>query len=173
MPAVTSVTSCHRRARSSHSFSVSSTKFVVLLGAVMIVSHVVAPTNVFGAGAASSEVVITAGQSSNLVPGAPTLTGSVSNETATLGWRPSAGGGVATSYFLEAGTASGMSDVFSGNVGGQTHLTARVAAGTYFVRLRGVNAAGMGIASNEIVLRVSGPCTAGRQLGTRRGPTSA
>ena len=114
--------------------------------------------NGFGAGDASNEVMLTVGSGSNLVPGAPTLTGSVSNTTATLSWTPSAGGGVPTSYVVEAGAASGSSNFFVGNVGGGTQLTATLTTGTYYVRLRGVNAAGMGPLSNEVVLTVAG-CT--------------
>ncbi len=113
--------------------------------------------NGFGAGAASNEVVLTVGgPTSPSVPGAPALTGSVSNTTVALAWTPSAVGGIPTSYVLEAGTAPATSNVFSANVGSGTQLTATVTAGTYYIRVRGVAAAGVGTASNEIMLTVAG-----------------
>ena len=91
-----------------------------------------------------------------LVPGAPTLTGSVSNTTVTLAWTRSAGAGPSNFVCPRGGTAPGASNLFSGNVGSGTQLTATVTAGTYYLRVRGVNAAGVGAASNETMLTVTG-----------------
>jgi hypothetical protein len=86
-------------------------------------------------------------------PETPALTGSVSGTTVTLNWTLSVGV-PATSYVIEAGTASGASNIFNSNVGPATGLTASVAAGTYYVRVRATNAAGTSAPSNEVTLVV-------------------
>lgn len=63
--------------------------------------------------------------------------------------------GVATGYVLEAGLAPGST--FGTLPVATTTLTVPgVPPGTYFVRVRGTNAAGVGAASNEVTLRVGG-----------------
>jgi DNA-binding beta-propeller fold protein YncE len=93
-------------------------------------------------------------------PSAPTVTVSVSGTTAHLSWTPAAGP-PALSYILEAGTASGLSNVFNGNVGNTTQLSAAAPPGTYYVRVRAVNAVGPGAASTERLVTIGGPagCT--------------
>ncbi len=93
---------------------------------------------------------------SGVPPGAPTLSGSVSGTTASLTWTPSPTGGAPTSYIIQAGTAPGASNVFNGNVGAITTLSAPVAPGTYYVRVRAVNAGGVSGPSNEVTLVVGG-----------------
>jgi hypothetical protein len=64
--------------------------------------------------------------------------------------------GTPTSYVLEAGTASGLSDIVVFNTG-STALTLSfpgVPPGTYYVRVRAVNALGASVASNERVIVV-------------------
>ena len=86
-------------------------------------------------------------------PGAPkSLASSVSGGVVTLTWRAPTSGGP-TSYVLEAGTASGLSNLAVVNVGNVTSFAAPVPPGTFYVRLRAVNAAGAGPASNETVVR--------------------
>ena len=92
----------------------------------------------------------------NQPPGAPTLTASVSGNTVVLSWAPAAGP-AALSYFLEAGTATGLSNVFNGNVGNTTQLSAAAPPGTYFVRVRGINAFGTGAASVEQAVSIGAP----------------
>jgi hypothetical protein len=69
-------------------------------------------------------------------------------------------GGVpgAASYQLEAGTASGLSNAFNGDVGaspGQQFDISGVPAGSYFVRVRAKNGCGTSSPSGEIVVTVS------------------
>jgi hypothetical protein len=57
---------------------------------------------------------------------------------------------------IEAGASPGGANLFNGNVGAGTQLSATVAPAVYYVRVRGVNASGTGEASNEIVLTATG-----------------
>ena len=111
--------------------------------------------NALGTSPPSNEVVLTVGSSVPL-PGPPTLNGSVNQTTVSLTWTPSSTGGAPTSYVVEAGTAPGASNLFVGNVGGGTQLSATIGAGVYYVRVRGVNTAGTGPVSNEVALTVGG-----------------
>jgi hypothetical protein len=58
-----------------------------------------------------------------------------------------------TSYVLEAGRTRGQADALTTNVGRSTTFTAtQVQPGTYYVRVRGLNACGTGAASNELMV---------------------
>jgi hypothetical protein len=89
------------------------------------------------------------------VPGAPTnLQASVSGTTVSLQWSAPATGGTVSDYILEAGSATGQSNLFNASVGSGRSLSSPVANGTYFVRVRGRNASGTGTASNEVSFTV-------------------
>jgi predicted phage tail protein len=105
----------------------------------------------------SNEVAVTVGGNCGVVPNAPqNLRASVSGSTVTLNWDPPLGGCPAASYTLEAGSASGASNIVVTTVTG-TSLTANgVGNGTYFIRVRAVNAAGQSIVSNEVSVTVGG-----------------
>lgn len=66
--------------------------------------------------------------------------------TVALRWGSSPG---ATSYLLEGGSATGLANLANFNVGGRTTFTADVPGGTYFTRVRAVNACGASAPSNE------------------------
>ena len=84
-------------------------------------------------------------------PAAPTaLTESGSGSTVILRWTAASG---ATDYILEAGTAAGLTNIVSVRVGNVTQVTTTAPPGTYYVRIRGLNASGVGPASNEVVVR--------------------
>lgn len=95
-------------------------------------------------------------------PTAPAnLAFTVSGSTVIFTWSaPSPGN--ATSYVLEAGTASGQSNIVSFNTG-STATTLTVTAvpnGTFFVRVRARNADGASSASNEVIILIGqGPCS--------------
>lgn len=59
--------------------------------------------------------------------------------------------GTATSYIIEAGSAPGLSNLAVVNTGNANTTVGfgAVPAGTYYVRLRAVNALGASIVSNE------------------------
>ena len=92
------------------------------------------------------------------LPGAPTLTATANGFDVFLSWTPAPGSAV-VSYVLEAGSATGLSNLFNGNVGSGTQLSATVPTGRYFVRVRGVNGSGIGAASIERVLSIGIPGT--------------
>jgi hypothetical protein len=87
------------------------------------------------------------------------LSAVVQGMTVTLTWTAASVGDSVASFVLEAGDAPGTSNVFAGNVGYTTVLTASAPAGTYFVRVRAVNADGISSASNEVTVVVgTGAC---------------
>ena len=71
----------------------------------------------------------------------------VSGLRTRLTWNAAFG---AASYVLEAGTAAGLADLLSTNLGNVTSFTAEAPAGTYFVRVRAANACGTSAPSNQI-----------------------
>ena len=75
------------------------------------------------------------------VPTAPAgLVAIVNGGTVRLSWNRSVG---AQGYRLEAGTAAGLADLVNADMGDQTAFQGLVPPGTYFVRVRAVNAAGV------------------------------
>jgi outer membrane protein assembly factor BamB len=109
--------------------------------------------NVAGAGEASNNILLVLG-----VPGPPSdLTASTSGSTVSLTWTAPTLGGAPTSYFLEAGSAPGLSDLASFSTGtlATTLITAGVPPGTYYVRMKAENATGPSLPSDEIVVTVT------------------
>src|SRR5262249_60215346 len=103
---------------------------------------------------------------------------SVSGSTVTLSWSAPTTGAAATSYVIEAGSFPGGSDFVQPTGNLQTSFTAaNVGNGTYFVRVRAANGAGMGTASNEVIVGVCGggsPPEVGAPGAPRRlGPQAA
>ncbi len=93
------------------------------------------------------------------------MTAAVSNGTVTLGWQPGSGP-AARSYVLEAGTTAGANDVGTFAVGAVTRVTGVLAAGTYFVRVRGVGDTGPGPAGSEVIVTVPSTSTPPAAPGT-------
>lgn len=102
-------------------------------------------TRVFSVSAAaltsvqSNEVQFTVGTSCSALSPPASITTGVSSRTVTVSWSPPPG---AVSYIVEAGSATGLADLFNGNVGGTTSITGTVSPGTYFIRVRAVSACG-------------------------------
>ncbi len=91
------------------------------------------------------------------VPGVPQhLQVSVTGASVAISWNAPATGGVPTGYLLEAGSASGLSNIASVPVAGTSLSVATVPAGLYFIRVRTTNVAGTGPASAETSFRVLG-----------------
>ncbi len=99
------------------------------------------------------------------------MTAAVSNGSVTVGWQPGVGA-VARSYVLEAGTTAGASDVGTFAVGAVTRVTGVLAAGTYFVRVRGVGTAGPGPAGSEVIVTVPSTSNPPAAPGTLAASTS-
>ena len=79
------------------------------------------------------------------------LTSGGEGSTVTLSWTPPAGEAVA-GYVIEAGSDPGLSDIAVLPVGNTTTFTTEAPPGTYFVRVRAINAKGPGLPSNEVVI---------------------
>ena len=82
-----------------------------------------------------------------------------SGTTATLTWRATAADSVEdtpTGYILEAGTNPGLSDIATVDVGDVTSYSADISAGTYYVRVRSVNALGTSQVTRDIALIAPG-----------------
>jgi len=91
-------------------------------------------------------------------PAAPSrLAGTVSGSRVSLTWQPPAGD-APTSYVLEAGSTTGQTNLANFDTGTTlpSFIADDVPSGTYYVRVRGKNAAGIGPPSNEIVVPVVG-----------------
>jgi hypothetical protein len=106
-------------------------------------------------------VVFFAVTSASAVPGPPAnLVAQVAQSTVTFTW--TAPGGPIIGYVLEAGSGSGLSNLARLVVGPTPSFSAiGVPPGTYFVRIRAIDADGQGAPSNEVVVTVTGGgCTA-------------
>jgi hypothetical protein len=116
-----------------------------------------------GTSAPSNEVIVTVGNGTASptpgVPGSPGgLTATVSGSAVTFAWAAPSLGGAPQTYWIDAGSSVGLSDLASFSTG--TTATAAsvsgVPAGTYYVRVRAANAAGSSTPSNEVVVFVAG-----------------
>jgi hypothetical protein len=76
----------------------------------------------------------------------------VNGSSVQFSWQAAAG---ATSYVLEAGSASGSSNLLASDIGNVTTLVAAAAPGTYYVRVRARSACGSSAPSNEVVVLVA------------------
>jgi hypothetical protein len=114
----------------------------------------------------NSDATPSPGLPPGVAPGVPSgLTATVAGSTVTLTWTAPLSGGAIASYVIEAGRAPGDSSVTAADTGSpSTTLTAfAVAFGTYFVRVRARNSAGISAPSNEVLILVgggTGTCTA-------------
>ena len=120
--------------------------------------------NAFGASGPSNEVRLVVG---NVAPGAPSgLSGGASGSTLSLSWIAPTTGGAPTAFMIEAGSATGLSDIASFSTGSAATSfgAGGVPNGRYFLRVRGTNAGGTGPASNEVVVIV-GPAAPGAPSG--------
>lgn len=106
-----------------------------------------------GTGPPGSEVIVTT-PAMSLPPQAPgPLTAGVTGGVVTLSWGAAAGN--ATTYLVEAGTASGLSNIGTLPTGHlDTTFTTPAPPGTYFVRVRAANAFGASAPTNDVVVTV-------------------
>jgi hypothetical protein len=99
----------------------------------------------------------TAWGAQELPPGPPqTLIHTVDNRTVTLNWQPPTTGGIATSYVVEAALFAGGPAIATLPVNTTTLTVPNVPNGTFFVRVRALNADGQSAPSNEVMVAVPG-----------------
>jgi fibronectin type III domain protein len=84
------------------------------------------------------------------------LVTSSSGSAVTLTWTAPSSGDAATGYTIEAGSAPGLANLANFSTGNTLTVfqASGVGAGTYYVRVRAVNAAGTSAPSNEAILVV-------------------
>ena len=117
--------------------------------------------NACGTSAPSAEIFVVVGSAATLPgpPSAPVPT--VSGSNVSLAWTAPVSGDAPTGYVLEAGTSRGESNVARVQLGPVASFAAMGAVpGTYFVRVRAVNGAGMGPPSLDATLLVGGTLSA-------------
>jgi hypothetical protein len=89
-------------------------------------------------------------------PGSPKPRASSSGRTVSIDWDPPVSGDPVSSYTLEVGSAPGLANLVVAPLGAATTFAAAgVPDGTFWLRIRGVNAAGPGDASEDIGLLMS------------------
>jgi Metallo-peptidase family M12B Reprolysin-like/Bacterial Ig domain len=117
--------------------------------------------NGYGTSAASPEVSVSVVPSSPK-PGAPAgLTASFSGRTISIAWTAPTTGDPVTNYVLEVGSAPGLSNLVVVPVGaGLSFVAPGVPDGTFWLRVRGSNAAGMGVPSQDlgVTMGLAGGC---------------
>ncbi len=132
----------------------------------------IAAFNTIGESAPSPPVSFTVGAKKR--PNRPlAFTASLQNSVAVLSWSAPAGDGpdTPTGYVIEAGSASGLSDVAVMAIGNQSSYQAAVPPGTYYVRVRAINELGVGDPSAEVVLQYgAGPGAPAALTETGGGP---
>ncbi len=110
--------------------------------------------NAYGTGPASEEIVVVVapdgtGATSPVTPN--DVVGWMSGARLTLTWTPSSS---ISSYTVEAGSATGVTNIASIAVGPSAFTYLPVPNGFYFVRVRAVNVAGISPPSREVMLKV-------------------
>jgi hypothetical protein len=110
-------------------------------------------------GVGAGQKIVVTGTGLLVAPDAPhALAANVAGNNVTLGWQAPAAGGLVTNYQLEAGTAPGATNVGVFNMGLFTGVSVVAPNGSYYVRVRARNLAGLGPASNEILVSVPSGC---------------
>jgi hypothetical protein len=106
----------------------------------------------YGLGPASDEILINSGYVLG-PPHRPWLERPVvTGRTVTLSWEAPQYETAPTSYVVRAGSAPGLSNLAESDVGSTTTATLTgVPPGLYYVRVHGVNSAGIGLASYEVI----------------------
>jgi predicted phage tail protein len=106
--------------------------------------------NAIGTSAASNQITVTTSGTAVCATPPPAPSGysvQAAGLFARLTWNPAPG---ADSYVVEAGSATGQANLLASNVGPASTLDASGTAGTYFTRIRAVNACGTGAPSSEV-----------------------
>ena len=92
------------------------------------------------------------------VPGVPrNIQTTVVGNTIGVSWQPPATGSAVSNYIIQAGTAPGASNIYSGGVGAVTSVSSPIPNGTYYIRVAAQNLAGVGPVSADVVAQVGLP----------------
>jgi Metallo-peptidase family M12B Reprolysin-like/Bacterial Ig domain len=117
--------------------------------------------NVYGTSVSSPEVSVNV-VPPNPRPGPPAgLTASFSGRTISIVWTAPTTGDPVTNYLLEVGSAPGLSNLLVVPMGpGLSFVAPGVPDGMYWLRVRGSNAAGLGVPSSDlgVVMSSAGGC---------------
>ncbi|MCX6549929.1 MAG: PKD domain-containing protein, partial [Acidobacteria bacterium] len=114
-------------------------------------------TNSFGTSGPSNEAtLVVGGGGCSIAPGAPGSLTITQNSGGNVAFRWTAAAGGPTTYVLEAGSAPGLANLATVDLGGTgtAFATSGVGAGTYYVRVKAANACGTSAPSNDVVLIV-------------------
>jgi hypothetical protein len=112
--------------------------------------------NASGAGPASAEAVLGLGGGA-MLPDVPRFAQAwMVGARLFMRWERNQFGGEATHYLVEAGTATGLSNIATIPVSVPAFTFAGVPPGTYFLRVRAVSAAGVSGPSNEVMVVAGG-----------------
>ena len=110
--------------------------------------------NAAGSGPPANELTVSLPTAASVASAPALLRSNVEpSRLVTLAWTPPFDG-AATSYFVEAGSASGLANLVVLPIGPAPELQVVAPPGTYFVRVRAANSAGVSAASNEVVVVV-------------------
>ena len=112
--------------------------------------------NAAGSGPPSEEFVLVVGPGGLVAPAQPTFTASITGRRLIVHWRNLANGGAATEFLLEAGSATGASDIATITLDKPVFMFEPVPDGVYFLRVRARNAAGSSEVSQEQMIVVGG-----------------
>jgi len=137
----------------SHSATWPATGLTLTLPAGTYFARVRA-VNGIGASAPSPEATVVVTEPSP-IPGPPgNFSATVSGRTVTFTWTAATTGAAATSYRIEAGSAPGLANLAQLSTGtpATSFAVPNVPAGTYWVRVRGSNAAGTGASSQDVAI---------------------
>jgi hypothetical protein len=109
--------------------------------------------NGLGAGPASDDVLVVIAGSGAPPASAPVdLVGWMSGPRLTLTWGAAPFAAGVSGYVVQAGSATGLSDVACVGVNARALTFVPVATGYYFLRVRAMNSHGLGPASNEVLI---------------------
>ncbi|MEZ5291435.1 MAG: fibronectin type III domain-containing protein [Vicinamibacterales bacterium] len=110
--------------------------------------------NEFGDGPPSKPIALDMTSGTSL-PGRPRIASAgVANGIFSMTWDPPSPAGEIGGYLLETGTVAGVMNLGTYHLAPTSSLTTRmVFGGTYFLRLRAVNSAGIGPPSAEVMIR--------------------
>jgi len=113
--------------------------------------------NAAGSSPPSNEVTLGMSAAGVALPEAPnSVQAFMQDGLLTMTWLQPARGGPATGYIVEAGSATGLTNIGSVTVPGRSLTFANVPPGFYFLRVRATNAGGTSAPSPEVMIVVGG-----------------